>query len=39
MFEGLYADPARLKSFLAAMTGISHGSNMAIDVSIPMEPL
>src|SRR5581483_5375255 len=30
LFEALYADPARLKSFLAAMTGISHGANMAI---------
>ncbi len=29
-FAALYADPARLKSFLAAMTGISHGSNTAI---------
>ena len=29
-FTALYADPARLKSFLAAMTGISHGANMAI---------
>jgi hypothetical protein len=30
LFEALYADPARLKSFLAAMTGVSHGANMAI---------
>jgi hypothetical protein len=30
IFETLYADPARLKLFLAAMTGISHGANMAI---------
>jgi hypothetical protein len=30
MFEMLYADPARLKAFLAAMTGISHGANMTI---------
>src|SRR5664279_1283255 len=29
-FEALYADPARLKTFLAAMSGISHGSNMTI---------
>jgi 2-polyprenyl-3-methyl-5-hydroxy-6-metoxy-1,4-benzoquinol methylase len=29
-FEALYADPARLKTFLAAMTGISHGSNQMI---------
>ncbi len=30
VFEALYADPARLKQFLAAMTGISRGANMAI---------
>ena len=30
LFETLYADPARLKQFLAAMTGISHGANMTI---------
>ena len=30
IFEALYADPARLKLFLAAMTGISHGANMTI---------
>lgn len=35
VFETLYADPARLKEFLAAMTGISHGSNMAIARSFP----
>ena len=29
-FVALYADPARLKQFLGAMTGISHGGNMAI---------
>jgi len=29
-FEALYAEPARLKEFLAAMSGISHGANMAI---------
>jgi hypothetical protein len=29
-FEALYADPARLRGFLAAMSGISHGANMAI---------
>jgi hypothetical protein len=29
-FDALYADPARLKSFLAAMSGISHGGNIAI---------
>src|SRR3954463_6118943 len=35
MFETLYADPARLKQFLAAMTGISHGANMAIARALP----
>ncbi len=34
-FEALYADPARLKVFLAAMTGISHGSNIAIAHQFP----
>jgi hypothetical protein len=34
-FEGLYADPARLKVFLAAMTGISRGANLAIAQKIP----
>jgi hypothetical protein len=35
LFEALYADPSRLKSFLAAMTGISHGANMAIARKFP----
>jgi hypothetical protein len=35
MFETLYADPARLKEFLGAMTGISHGANMAIARAFP----
>ena len=30
LFEALYADPVQLKGFLAAMTGISHGANLAI---------
>jgi hypothetical protein len=30
VFEALYADPARLKQFLRAMTGISRGANHAI---------
>ena len=30
IFATLYADPARLEGFLAAMTGISHGANLAI---------
>jgi O-methyltransferase domain/Dimerisation domain len=34
-FEALYADPNRLKVFLAAMTGISRGSNMAIARKFP----
>ena len=39
MFETLYADPARLKQFLAAMTGISHGANMTIARVVPVEGL
>ena len=35
LFETLYADPARLKQFLAAMTGISRGANMAIAKQFP----
>ena len=35
LFEALYADPARLKEFLSAMTGISHGANMAIASKFP----
>jgi precorrin-6B methylase 2 len=35
LFEALYADPARLKTFLQAMTGISHGANMAIASKFP----
>jgi hypothetical protein len=34
-FEALYADPARLKGFLAAMTGLSHGANLAIARQFP----
>jgi hypothetical protein len=34
-FATLYADPARLKGFLRAMTGISHGSNMTIARQFP----
>ena len=29
-FASLYADPARLKGFLGAMTGVSHGANLTI---------
>jgi len=34
-FEAIYADPGRLKEFLGAMTGISHGANMAIAQKVP----
>ena len=34
-FVALYADPARLKQFLRAMTGVSHGGNMAIARRFP----
>ena len=34
-FQTLYADPARLKEFLTAMTGISHGANLAIARQFP----
>ena len=35
LFETLYADPARLKEFLAAMTGISHAANVTIARAFP----
>jgi hypothetical protein len=34
-FAALYADPARLKEFLRAMTGISHAGNIAIASNFP----
>jgi hypothetical protein len=34
-FEALYADPARLKTFLKAMSGVSRGANMAIAAKFP----
>jgi len=34
-FATLYADPARLREFLAAMTGVSHGANMTIARAFP----
>ncbi|MGH9573904.1 MAG: methyltransferase [Candidatus Acidiferrales bacterium] len=34
-FDGLYADPARLKTFLSAMTGVSRGANMCIAQRFP----
>jgi hypothetical protein len=35
LFEALYADPYRLKEFLAAMTGISHGAALGIAAKFP----
>ena len=35
LFEALYADPARLKEFLRAMTGLSRGANLAIAREFP----
>ena len=35
LFETLYTDPARLKEFLSAMTGISHGANLTIARTFP----
>jgi hypothetical protein len=35
MFETLYADPARLRSFLEGMTGVSRGANLAIASTFP----
>jgi hypothetical protein len=35
VFETIYADPARLKEFLRAMTGISRGANIAIARQFP----
>ncbi len=35
VFETLYADPARLKEFLRAMTGVSRGANLAIAKNFP----
>ena len=34
-FETLYANPARLREFLEAMTGLSHGANMTIAGALP----
>jgi hypothetical protein len=34
-FQELYADPARLREFLGAMTGISRGANLAIAGGFP----
>jgi hypothetical protein len=35
LFSTLYADPARLKQFLKAMTGLSRGANLAIAQKFP----
>lgn len=35
LFDGLYADPARLRQFLSAMTGLSRGANVAIARNFP----
>ena len=35
LFDTLYAEPLRLKQFLAAMTGLSHGANLAIAQGLP----
>ena len=35
VFEALYADPARLRQFLAAMSGISRGAALAIAAKFP----
>ncbi len=35
LFETLYATPARLREFLASMTGISHGANLTIAHAFP----
>jgi len=34
-FAAIYAEPARLKEFLKAMTGVSHGANLAIAHKFP----
>lgn len=34
-FAALYADPARLKEFLGAMTGVSRGANLTIARQVP----
>ena len=36
-FAALYAEPARLKEFLSAMTGVSHGANLAIAHKFPWD--
>lgn len=36
-FTAIYADPERLRSFLKAMTGISHGANITIARKFPFK--
>ena len=36
-FAALYADPARLRAFLKAMTGVSHGANLTIARQFPFK--
>jgi hypothetical protein len=36
-FVAMYADPARLRGFLKAMTGVSHGANMTIARKFPFK--
>jgi len=36
-FSAVYADPARLKSFLSAMTGISRAANLAMARKVPWQ--
>ncbi|SKB04404.1 Dimerisation domain-containing protein [Prosthecobacter debontii] len=36
-FKALYADPAALKEFLRAMSGVSRGANMAIAAQFPWQ--
>ncbi len=36
-FDTLYSDPARLKQFLSAMTGVSRGANLAIAKNFPWD--
>ena len=36
-FKALYAEPEKLRGFLKAMTGISHGANMAIARQFPWD--
>ena len=37
LFEALYAEPARLKEFLRAMTGLSRGANETIARQFPWD--